>query len=322
MNHLEALPRIADRQLGGLKAEQDLKVKILCAASQTQAAPVHRGGVRWQPVLAGCCAFALCLCVGLIAYFGSDGAQPVSPVPSASVLDSQPAGDANNAPVARALLDVPSGSISMSGGTDTPAFASLFESEKSGNFPLLMVDGAAYRMLKSPKSLNQSLVGESLGTVSEYTLEPALSGGGIVSNSASQGETVYAVSGMQGAMVTANVDGKMRVYQRVSFSGTAVLGSEGLADTLSSSSQVTGLTLSGVGSISDAATAQSLMDTLLSNAVFAGSNANFGAKQSLQITLQNGLTLQMMVGDDTVSACGMWSCPEFFEAFTVAMNEM
>ena len=29
----------------------------------------------------------------------------------------------------------------------------------------------------------------------------------------------------------------------------------------------------------------------------------------------NGLKLQLGVSGDTVSACGGWSCPEFFEAF-------
>ena len=35
----------------------------------------------------------------------------------------------------------------------------------------------------------------------------------------------------------------------------------------------------------------------------------------MRIGLANGLTLQLMMGDDTVSACGTWSCPDFFEAW-------
>ncbi len=38
-------------------------------------------------------------------------------------------------------------------------------------------------------------------------------------------------------------------------------------------------------------------------------------KQTLTATLTNGLKLQLGVSGDTVSACGGWSCPEFFEAF-------
>ena len=41
---------------------------------------------------------------------------------------------------------------------------------------------------------------------------------------------------------------------------------------------------------------------------------------SLHIGLTNGLTLQLLVGDDTVSACGTWSCPEFFESFHEAIG--
>ena len=36
------------------------------------------------------------------------------------------------------------------------------------------------------------------------------------------------------------------------------------------------------------------------------------------IGLNNGLTLQLLAGEDTISACGTWSCPDFFEAFMEA----
>ena len=40
---------------------------------------------------------------------------------------------------------------------------------------------------------------------------------------------------------------------------------------------------------------------------------------SLLIGLKNGLTLQLLVSDESVSACGTWSCPDFFEAFDEAV---
>ena len=55
---------------------------------------------------------------------------------------------------------------------------------------------------------------------------------GMVSNVVARGETVYAISGMSGALVAAQVDGSTRVFQRVSYAGTAIIGSETLADTL------------------------------------------------------------------------------------------
>ena len=151
-----------------------------------------------------------------------------------------------------------------------------------------------------------------------YTSEPALTSGGIVSNVVPQGETVYSVNGMSGAMVAANVDGSMRVFQRVSFGNTALKGGEGLADTLRAGNAVA-MELTGVGTVTDAATAQSLYNTLIGNATLARSGASeTGA--SLLIQLSNGLTLQMAVRDESVMACGTWSCPEFFEAFAAAVQ--
>ena len=40
----------------------------------------------------------------------------------------------------------------------------------------------------------------------------------------------------------------------------------------------------------------------------------------MQIGLTNGLTLQLLAGEDAVSACGSWSCPDFYEAFAEAIQ--
>ena len=42
-------------------------------------------------------------------------------------------------------------------------------------------------------------------------------------------------------------------------------------------------------------------------------------KQKLTVTLQSGLKLQLGVSGDTVTGCGGWSCPEFFDAFEAAL---
>ena len=77
------------------------------------------------------------------------------------------------------------------------------------------------------------------------------------------------------------------------------------------------MTLEGVGTVEDA-DAQALMQTLLDNASYQ--STGMSGSGSLHIGLTNGLTLQLLVGDDTVSACGTWSCPEFFEAFAAAVQ--
>jgi hypothetical protein len=55
------------------------------------------------------------------------------------------------------------------------------------------------------------------------------------------------------------------------------------------------------------------MQVLLDDADFYSTGSS--GKNSLQIGLANGLVLQLLVGDDSISACGSWSCPGFFEAF-------
>jgi len=109
------------------------------------------------------------------------------------------------------------------------------------------------------------------------------------------------------------------VFQRVSFAGAAALGGETLGDTLTASQNVTAMELTGLGIVDDAATAQTLLKTLLDDAQYENASAGSDDTRSLLLRLDNGLLMQMMVGDDTVSACGTWSCPEFFDAYAAAM---
>ena len=318
MKQLEQLPEIVERQLGGFVADARLLGKIRIAAAK----PTTVRRIGYKPVLATGVALALCLCIGLWAvptFFKGDMHQQAS----STLLDTRAAGDAI-VPVTGDMiraLDVPSGSISVGNATaDAGSYRNLFAPERNGNFPLIMVNNATYRMLISPLNMNDKLLGPSLGEITEYTLEPALSTGGIVSNIVSAGEEVYAVKDMQGAMAAAYVKGSLRVFQRVSFAGTAILDDETLADTLIGASHITAMELTGAGVIDDVTTAQTLMATLLDNAEYESASVGSGDTRSLLIGLDNGLLMQLMVGDDTVSACGTWSCPEFFEAYTSAVE--
>lgn len=312
MNRLEQLPEIANRQLSGLTADQRLLANIKIKAAQ----PRHKQRLRLRPLLTGAVTIALCLCIGLFAVPTLLHTQN-----DALRLDSHSAGSmitTTNGAILQ-TLDVPAGSISVGGSSaSSGTYRNLFATQKNGNYPMIMVGNAVYRLLISPLSMSDSLLGSSLGEVTEYTVEPALSNGGIVSNFVSAGATVYAVKGMQGAMAAAYVNGSLRAFQRVSYAGDALLGSEALGDTLTASHNVTAIELTGAGTINDAGVAQSLINTLLANAQYQSASFDSGANRSLLIALDNGLLLQMMVGEDTVSACGTWSCPEFFEAYAAA----
>lgn len=314
MKRLEDLPQIASRQLGGLDATPTILAKAKLQAAELRA-PKKRFAVL-KPTLAVCAA--LVLCVGA-ALWSTNGGVPgnVLPAPTENVLDSHAAGNVTaptDAP--RHSADVPTGSITMSakgqgGGT------TLFATGQGSSFPLITMNGATYRMLTSPSGISSSLLGADMGVVSEFNIEPALGSGGVVSNTVAMGESVRAIAGMGGALVAAQVDGSLRVFQRVSYAGTAVIGSETLRDTLCDPADVEWMELTGVGRISDVETAQSLMQTLLDYADYK--STSMSGSTSLQIGLSNGLTLQLLVGDDAVSACGTWSCPDFFEAYYAAV---
>ena len=229
MKKLEQLPEIAARQLGGLEATPALlaKIKLKAAEERTPRKPA------WKSVAALATAFVL-LAVGAVSWqflpketSSGDG----------ELMHTRSAGVEIRETEVPVTADLPSGSITLGDGRKGSS-DSLFASADNGVFPMLIVNGATYRMLTYPDGISDGLLGSSLGTVNEYNVEPALGSGSIVSNSASQGETVYEIDGFSGALAAAKVNGSTRVFQRVSYAGTATIGNEGLNDTLCSASQV------------------------------------------------------------------------------------
>lgn len=312
MNRLEQLPKIADHQLGGLEAGQTLLCKIRIEAAEKKQKPKTAAMLR--PVLAVCAA--LILCVGAVAALNPAGETPL-PLTDAPMLASYSAGEAAEEAAPAVQAEVPKGSITMSAGMRRAA-GSLFVSpaNPSASFPLVTLSGATYRMLAAPDALDAALMGDAIGRVNEFNLEPALGSSGVISNVIACGEDVYAVQDL-GGLVAANVDGAMRVFQRVSYAGAAILGTETLGDTLCDAQDVAWIELEGAGR-AEGEQAQRLMETLLSYADYE--NTAFSGSQSMQIGLENGLVLQLMTGEDCVSACGTWSCPDFFEAFHDAVK--
>ena len=306
---LHTLPDIAENS--GLEADEQLKRKILRAARE-KASPPRR--VFVPRLAAALCAVAVL--IGAVA-FALPALRGNGPTPTDTpLIESYPAGSVTVGE--KTALDVPAGSITIR-ASKNPSYRSIWAPMSGGNFPLIGVNGRYYRLLTNPTSISGSLLGQALGTVDTFTSEPALANkNGVCSNVVAAGETVYAVSGMNGALAAANVNGQMRVFQRVSFADNALVGKEKLADTLMANSAVA-LELSGVGTVNDASTAQRLVNILVNNASFlraGGSESN----QSLLIQLSNGIVLQMAVNGERLIACGTWACPEFFEAFQEAMQ--
>ena len=311
---LRELPQMAEST--GLQADEPFKRRILRAAAEARQ-PRRLTVRRLAPILA-----ALVVLLGVSAAALPRLQAPRDPQPTAVPLtESMPLGSVSQkAPAlgSQLALDVPQGSISIRSSAN-PSYRSIWAPASGGNFPLIGVNGRYYRLLTNPTAISGSLLGEQLGTVDTFTSEPALAGrSGIVSNIAAQGEAVYAVQGMKNALVAATVNGQMRVFQRVSFGDSALVGGESLGDTLKASTAVA-LELSGVGTINNADTARRLVGILTGSAAFLRAGGG-ESNQSLLIQLSSGLVIQLAVNGERLIACGTWACPEFFDAFSEALQ--
>ena len=305
---LTGLGPIADEMLAGLHTDPGMRGRILAAARQAQA-PKRRVMRGLAPAL--CCAALAIACVGAWNMQRTDE-------PATARIDTIAAGDGTVAIASQTqVADLGDGAkVSAAVPKNTSLFATA-----ENDIPLVTVNGAVYRMLTTPESLSSLLRGDEVGQIAEACAEPSLataeqlSAG--LSNVAAQGASVYAVKGVSSATaVAAEVGGRMRVFQRVSYAGKGP-GKETLEDTFDVRGQVKTLELSGVGTL-EGQTANDVMAVLLDNATLKSADAT-ARKQSLTVTLESGLKLQLGVSGDTVCGCGGWSCPEFFEAFEAAL---
>ena len=299
----EEFKKIADEALGGLVAGPGLYNRAKLRAEGQAQKPAWFNPRR---VLALSMSLMLLLGVTTLAVLQI---QKKDEIPVVGTLASGTEG----ADSLSEKADLPRGSLQLS-KTQGPR-QGIWEGSGHSNFPLLRMDGRYYRMLTNPTDAS-SLADARMGQVAVFAVEPALDNGSeILSNIAPKGANVYAFSGFGRAALAAEVDGQTRVFQRVSFAGNALLGSETLRDTLPSGAVA--LQLSDAGTVTDRATVASLMETLYNSASYQG-NETVSAGQTLLVDYGNGLVLQMNVRGDSLGACGTWSCPEFIEALTAA----
>lgn len=306
---LEHLAPIADEMLAGLHADENMKRRILMAARQ-KAAP-RRALRTFAPAL--CCAALALICVSGIGLYAGGGQED-----GTILIDTIAAG---NVPSENGVIvaDLGDGAqVRAAGGSGGSLFAS-----GAGDMPLVTVDGAVYRMLTKPQDVGASLLGGEIGQIAAHVEEPSLASeeemNAGLSNIAEAGVSVYAVADVASTtLVAAQVDGKTRLFQRVSYAGKGPSG-QTLEDTFSVRGQVSTLELSGVGTLTGEQ-ANAVVDVLLDNATLKAADTT-ASRQMLTVTLDNGLQLQLGVSGDMLCGCGGWSCPEFFEAFEAALAE-
>lgn len=324
MNDLKSLDQlgpIANEMLGGLHADERMRLAIRRAA-EANAAPARRPLRRLVP--AACCAALALMCVGVTAARLGGNAPEANPSvmpaaePTVMAIDTIAAGDGSDAAAAGTLVaDLGGNAMVRRAEADGE---SLFAAGE-GDIPLVTVNGAVYQMLATPKDVGGALLGGQVGTVQHHDAQPSLAASDALSaglsNVAAEGTAIYAISGLaETTAVAAEVDGSMRVFQRVSYAGRGP-GGLGLEDTFSVRGQVKRLELSGVGTLTGDA-ANAAIDVLLDHAVLKSADAT-ARRQTLTVTLDSGLRLQLGVSGDTLCGCGGWSCPEFFEAFEAAL---
>lgn len=301
---LRELPKNADKALNGLQATPFLKARIDRAVEEKKQGKGRFALPKWAPALC-CAAVVLVLALTVLPMHG----QPDSLITTNALGPTA-------VPTGAISGDLGNDAVTISNKAAKPGYRNIWSDAKGGSFPLIGMNGKYFRMLTSPNRVSSSLLGGSVATISEFTTEPSLSGTDVVlSNAVASGCEVYSIHGVSAdTLVAAEVDGRMRLFQRVSFNGNALRGSEDLADTLAIAGQVVAMELSGVGTVTDPAACEELLSLLLDNASYE-SSGSVSSKQSLLIDLNNGLVLQMAVKGDKLAACGVWSCPEFFEAF-------
>ena len=312
MNKLDSLDRlgpITDEMLAGLHADQRMKMRIREAAQK--GAPDRRSMPR-AVVPALCCAVLAVACAGILVPRGIKMNQTAQ-------IEAIAAGE--NAQVmsmrSRQVADLGDHAKVTAAA---PKYTSLF-AEGKGDIPLVAVNSAVYRMLTIPKDVSNSLLGGSLGDVALYNEQPSLASSDEMnaglSNVAKKGAVIYSVKGLpKTTVVAAEVDGQMRLFQRVSYAGKGP-GKQSLEDTFCVRGKVKKLELSGVGVLEGDA-ANRAVAVLLDHATLKSADAS-AKKQSLTVTLESGLKLQLGVSGDTLTGCGGWSCPEFFDAFEAAL---
>ena len=310
-NKLNHLAPVADEMLAGLQADEAMRLRIVRAA-RAQKQPGKKMMKRFAPAAAFALAALVCVGVATTRLDGQINVATVEPVRIGEIAAGDPV--VSNARTIADLGDGASVRMARSGG------GSLF-AEGGAEIPVVTVEGNVYRMLASPQDIGGSLLMQ-MGSVNVTTDQPSLASDADIrmgiSNVAKENAAIYAVNGIAtSTAVAAEVDGHVRLFQRVSYAGRGPAGGT-FADTFGVRGKVKSIALDGLGEVSGSA-ADEVIGVLLDQATLKSADGG-SAKQYLTVTLDNGLKLQLGVSGDTLIGCGAWSCPEFFEAFEKAMQ--
>lgn len=321
LKSLDHLGSITNEMLGGLHADEAMRLKIRREAMQGRA-PARSRAKRLAPAL--CCAALAVVCVGAFSSRLNPAADhagvmtlSATAAPEAAAIDSIAAGAETGVQSRMRVADLDNAATVSAGAQSGD---SLFAAAQ-GDIPMVGFGGGVYRMLKTPEAVAEGALGGELASVQICDEQPSLASPAEMSkglsNVASVGAAIYRLRDLaETTAVVCEVDGALRVFQRVSYAGRGPAG-DSLEETFSVRGKVKEMTLSGVGTLSGEA-ANRVIAVLLDQATLKSADAS-GYGDTLTVTLDSGLKIQLGVSGDTVCGCGGWSCPEFFEAFEAAL---
>lgn len=227
LKSLDQLSAVAGEMLGGLHADERMRLSINRAAHEHQS-PGRRTMTRLVPAV--CCAALALMCVGVTATRISRPAHApgiAAATPAPVEIETIAAGEDSAAYGARTML---AGLGENAVVRSAPAGAASLFAAGQGDIPLVSIGGAVYQMLTTPEHAGSELLSNQVGSVQHYDEQPSLASADAMyaglSNIAGEGTAIYAVRGLaQSTAVAAEVNGSMRVFQRVSYAGRGPSGS-------------------------------------------------------------------------------------------------
>ncbi len=300
VKRVEDLREIANETLSGLEAGPALRHRIVSAQAPKRKMPVRGLAIALS------CALVLAVVIP-VALSGQKNTVTVQGNPAVA------SGTPTILSFSAGKEDVHNETASLNGAQVT-----VTNRNKDNKYSLwdenglIRWDGRYYRLIRETRPDERAL-GGVVATVSAQVNDPTLSAEAVVSKDMPVGTEIYSLSGVsERALVVCRGNDGLRLYQRISLAGNGLLGSERFSDVMPDAGRVTAISLTGQDVI-QGEDARRLYEILIRSAVHEG-DGSVTPERVLIITLDNGAAIQLSVKGSRIGGCGVWSCPDFFEA--------
>ena len=188
LKSLDQLGPIAEEMLGGLQADEAMRLRIKRVAMEGRT---QRKKPVMRVVPAVCCAALALCCVGVWSSTRQVTDKPsMVSEPVAVSIETIAAGQGTGIGSAMMMADLNDNVMMRKAAPSASLFA-----EGSGDAPLVTLGSAVYQMLKTPKDIGSSLLGATVGNVALFDEQPSLASpkemSAGLSNVVQQGAVIY-----------------------------------------------------------------------------------------------------------------------------------